>query len=193
MARVKDAWIAALTSSDEGVRAAGASAIYAAGRSSADLILERWSKEEEFAQLVGKDPVVTVGLAVWPATFAKIREANGWPRLAEVPAEQDASEFELHFAGNIALDVLTSRDPQGSGAIAKFIGKFGQDVQQVEFRCSNVDRGTTILRERFGVTSVYPETRPGADGTRINFFLVTRSSGEKILIELYEPGATRFE
>lgn len=193
MARIKDEWIAALASSDALARAGSASAIYAAGRGPADHALRHWCQEEEFARLVGGDPYVTVGLAVWPETFAEIREANSSPRLAEVPAEQDASEFELHFAGNVALDVLTSRHPAGSGAIAKFLRKFGQGVQQVEFRCSDVDRATQILRERFRITPVYPEARPGADGTRVNFFLVGLSSEEKILIELYESAATRSE
>jgi len=58
-------------------------------------------------------------------------------------------------------------------------------IQQVEFLCSNVDGATQLVRERFGVTPIYPETRGGADGTRVNFFLVTTDNG-KVLIELYE-------
>jgi len=142
--------------------------------------------------LLGEILSVTVGLAVTPETFAKIREANGWPRLADVPAEQDAVEFELPFEGNVALDVLTSREPDGTGAIAKFLSKLGEGVQQVEFRCSDVDRATVILRERFGMNAVYPETRLGADGTRVNFFLVPGSDRKKVLIELYEAGPIRF-
>jgi hypothetical protein len=59
-------------------------------------------------------------------------------------------------------------------------------VQQVEYRCKNIDRATAILEEEFGVSPVYPATRPGADGTRVNFFLVTSLEERKILIELYE-------
>jgi hypothetical protein len=117
----------------------------------------------------------------------------GWPRLADVPAEQDAFEFTLRFAGGTTLDVLTSREPEGSGAIANFLSKFGEGVQQVEFRCSDVNRATAILRDQFAVAPVYPEARPGADGTRVNFFLAAAAGGKKVLIELYEPAAIRFE
>jgi hypothetical protein len=36
------------------------------------------------------------------------------------------------------------------------------------------------------VTPIYPGKRPGADGTRVNFFLVPLPDGGKVLIELYE-------
>ena len=117
------------------------------------------------------------------------REANGLPHLAVVPPDQDAEEFELHFPNDVSLDVLTTRDPQGSGPIAKFLAKFGEGVQQVEFRCAGVERATQILKEKLEVAPVYPATRAGADGTRVNFFLVASPDGGKVLIELYEnPG-----
>jgi hypothetical protein len=92
----------------------------------------------------------------------------------------------LHFATEISLDILTTRDPEGEGAIARYLKRFGEGIQQVEFRCLDVDRTTAILRENFGVTPIYPEARPGADGTRVNFFLAPTSAGGKVLIELYE-------
>ncbi|HEX7696729.1 MAG TPA: hypothetical protein VF394_04995, partial [Candidatus Acidoferrum sp.] len=70
--------------------------------------------------------------------------------------------------------------------IAKYLAKYGDGIQQVEFRCSNVDRATQILKDKFGVAPVYPATRHGADGTRVNFFLVASPDGGKVLIELYE-------
>src|SRR6266567_533012 len=189
MVKLNEEWIAALSSPEDGTRAAAAAQIYAAGRSQAEPPIQRWLQNADFARLIGKDPEVTVGLAVRPETFAQIREANGWPRLAEVPPEQDASEFTLLFEGGATLDVLTSRHPEGSGAIAKFLLKFGEGVQQVEFRCSDVNRATAILRDQMAVVPVYREARPGADGTRVNFFLVDGADGKKLLIELYEPAA----
>ena len=59
-------------------------------------------------------------------------------------------------------------------------------MQQVEFLCANVDRATEILKEKFKMAPVYPATRPGADGTRVNFFLVASPDGGKVLIELYQ-------
>ena len=193
MRSLKEEWIAALSSPEESERAAAAKQVYAIGRSLADSAIQRWRQNDEFVRLLGKDSEMTVGLAVRPETFAQIREANDWPQLAEVPPEQDASEFTLRFEEGATLDVLTSRDPEGSGAIAKFLLKFGEGIQQVEFRCSDVARATAILRDQFAVASVYPEARPGADATRVNFFLADGADGKKILIELYEPAAIRFE
>ncbi len=188
----KAEWIEELSSQDAQARTQAAGQICAAGRSLAEYAVHQWLAHRELAELLGGEPSVTVGLAVTPDKFAKIREANGWPRLAEVPAAQDAVEFELHFERNIALDVLTSRQPDGSGAIAKFLSKIGEGIQQVEFRCSDVDRATAILREHFAVNAVYPETQPGADGTRVNFFLVAGKDGKKVLVELYQAAAIRF-
>jgi len=178
--------IAGLSSGDLAVRVAAAKEIYRTGRIPADQATRAWRSDTEFSALLGGDPIVTVGLAVERATFARIRQANSTPSLAQVPPEQDAEEFELHFPERVSLDVLTTREPGGQGAIARFLGKFGEGVQQVEYRCAGVDRATAILKERFGVAPVYPQTRPGADGTRVNFFLVPAPDAGKVLIELYE-------
>jgi hypothetical protein len=145
-----------------------------------------WRHHPEFQALLGTTPVVTVGLAVEPSTFEKIRNANGFPRLAQVPPDQDAEEFELHFPERVSLDVLTTRQPGSLGAIARYLSKFGEGIQQVEYWCSDLDCATSLLQLEFGLAPVYPEPRPGADGTRINFFLVAAADGGKILIELYE-------
>lgn len=177
-----------LASPDLAERDAAAEEIYIAGSILARRAARQWLKDEAFISLVERDPRITVGIAVQPDLFRRIREANGSPRLAEVPPDQDAEEFELRFTG-ITLDVLTSRMPEGSGAIAKYLSRFSQGIQQVEFLCKNVDRATQILRERFGVEPVFLEARTGADGTRVNFFLVTTPEKEKVLIELYEKPA----
>jgi hypothetical protein len=175
-----------LCSGESATRQAAAGELFRLGRISADRVARIWRNDAEFAALLGEPPLVTVGVAVRPETFAKIRAANGTPRLAEVPPDQDALEFELKFQEKISLDILTSRTPDGNGPIARYLKKFGEGVQQVEFLCKNVDRATTILREKFGVTAVYPATRAGADGTPVNFFLVPASDTEKVLVELYE-------
>ncbi|HXE35946.1 MAG TPA: hypothetical protein VN087_18670 [Verrucomicrobiae bacterium] len=182
--------IAGLCSGETSARESAAEEIFATGRASAEHAAKSWLSDTELsALLLGPKPEATVGLAVQRETFSKIRSVHGVSRLAEVPSEQDAEEFELHFSNGVSLDILTSRAPGGEGAIARFLGKFGEGVQQVEFRCSNVDRATEILKEKFGVAAVYPETRPGADGTRVNFFLMPVPGGGKVLIELYESAA----
>lgn len=184
--------IVGLSSTEPAVRQMAAEEIYRLGRATAGSAISSWWEEGELsALLLAPNPVVTVGLAVVRETFSRIRIANGTPRLAEVPADQDAEEFELNFANGVSLDILTTREPGGDGAIAKYLAKFGEGVQQVEYRCSNVDSATEILKEKLKVPSIYPATRSGADGTRINFFLVPSPDGGKVLIELYEskPGA----
>jgi tellurite resistance protein TerC len=178
------------------------------GRAQSQDTVKRWQGDEELANLMNvralsKDGETregvreTVGIAVTPETFSRIRAANGMPHLAEVPPDQDAEEFELHFLipqrpgvkssdGEIRLDILTTKEPGGKGAIAKFLAKFGEGIQQVECQVSDVDRATQILSERFGVKAIYPSTRAGADGTRVNFFLMPAPLGKKILIELVE-------
>src|SRR5215475_3475240 len=145
-----------LASQELDVRDAAAEEIFVAGAILARRAAREWLSDEEMASLVGKEPAITVGIAVEPALFELIREMNGNPPLAEVPPEQDAKEFELHFTG-IALDILTTNAPGGKGAIARFLTRFGEGIQQVEFLCTNVDRATRILRERFDLHAVYPE------------------------------------
>lgn len=180
--------IDSMSSSDPEVRVAAATEIHRLGRGLADHAVYPWWSDAELARLLGApNPYVTVGLAVQPARFEKIHEASGSPHLADVPPDQDAREFEIHLPGGLSLDILTSREPEGSGAMARFLQKFGEGIQQVEFRCQDVDQATQILREKFGLTPVYPQTRPGADGTRVNFYLVSAPAASKVLVELYEP------
>ena len=180
--------IEGMSSPDPEVRMASATEIHRIGRGWADHAVFPWWADAELTSLLeGGSPCVTVGLAVTPEQFARIREASGTPRLAEVPPDQDAQEFELHLPGGLSMDVLTSKEPAGNGAIARFLQKFGEGIQQVEFRCKDVDRATQILKEKFGSQAVYPATRLGADGTRVNFFLVAAPDARKVLIELYEP------
>jgi hypothetical protein len=191
MAHAMSPAITNLSVAEKSTRVAAASEIYRHGRVAADRAASRWWEDVELAELLlSPKPIVTVGVAVHRETFARIRVANGQPALADVPREQDAEEFELHFADGVELDVLTSRDPTGQGAIARFLAKFGEGVQQVEFRCLDVNRAMAIVRERFGVAPIYPEARAGANGSKVNFVLVPvpGAAGEntKVLIELYE-------
>lgn len=182
-----DAAITNLYSAEPSVRQAAAEEIYRLGRAAAGIAISAWWTDDELSALLqGPKPTITVGLAVQRDVFVRIRIANGTPRLADVPPDQDAEEFELDFPQETRLDILTTREPGGTGAIAKYLAKFGEGVQQVEFLCTNVDRATQILKEKFAVAPVYPATRPGADGTRVNFFLVASPDGGKVLIELYE-------
>lgn len=182
--------LAALASNEPSERTRAARAIYEAGSAMARAATREWRSDAELARLFRGEP--TVGIAVMTERFESIRRASGMPKLAAVPPDQDAREFSLEFPGGVSLDVLTPREPDGTGAIARFLGRRGEDIQQVEFPVTDVDRAMAILRERFRIDPVYPETRAGADGTRVNFLLVSgrdnsgTPSGQKVLIELVE-------
>lgn len=170
-----------------------AAEIFLLGGELARAAVVSWLADPELARIFvlhNKNlPETTVGLAVEQENFESIRAANGSPRLAMVPPDQDAREFELHFPAGVRLDILTTQEPDGTGAIARFLKRFGEGIQQIELLTRDVDRITEILRERFHLEPVYPQTRPGADGTRVNFFLAPGLQGKKVLIELVEAAA----
>jgi hypothetical protein len=209
-------WIQDLADSDARLKSESGMRLYLAGINLCTPLLTRWVSDPEFRELTlpggpsksstvgaGLRPAPThdelhsrpaassivVGIAVRPETFRKIRAANNSPRLAHVPADQDAQEFELHLDSSIEFDILTTREPGGPGAISRFLQKFGEGIQQIEIYVRDVDRATEILRARFALEPLYPATRAGANGTRVNFFLATGPDAKKVLIELVE--ATR--
>jgi hypothetical protein len=182
--------IRGLTEVDSNKRASAAAGIFQRGRDLAKSAASGWFADADLASHFVLDssgfPEATVGVAVEPATFESIRSANGSPHLAEVPPDQDAAEFELHFPGSVRLDILTTRHGGGPGAISRHLQKFGESIQQVELLAKDVDRATEVLRSRFAIAPIYPATRPGADGTRVNFFLAPAPDNKKVLIEFVE-------
>ena len=177
-----------LANPDTGLRSEAAARLFAHGLKRALAAAAHWFTDPKlsacFALQSPGVPRAVVGIAVHPATFEKIREANALPRLADVPPDLDALEFELPFPA-AHLDILTTRDPSGGGAIARFLQKHGEGIQQVEWSVRDIDRATELLRDRFSLSPVYGAARPGAEGARVNFFLVSHET-EKVLIELIE-------
>ena len=174
-------------------REQAATKIFQQGVELASALVAKWLDDAELAKLfvIGEFHAVetTVGLAVDRENFSRIRAANGLPRLANVPPDQDAEEFELQFNHDVRLDLLTTKDPDGKGAIARFLRKFGEGIQQIELLVRDVDGATEILREKYHLEPIYAKTRAGADGTVVNFFLAPTSQGKKVLIELVEAAA----
>jgi hypothetical protein len=179
------ALIAALADPHASSREEAARRIFEFGAALIAPLLREWMANPDLASSVALAgaPQITVGVAVERERFEAIRAANGMPPLAEVPPDQDAEEFELQFSRGIGLDILTSRDPSGSGAIARYLHRFGEGIQQVEVNVHDVDRASEILRKRFGIAPIYPATRAGANGTRVNFFLVPLGGGGTLLVE----------
>src|ERR1700759_1799040 len=103
-----------MASSDSEIRMVSATEIYRTGRALAEHAVYPWLADQEFSELLGgSNAFVTIGLAVTPERFAQIREAWGLPRLADVPPDQDAQEYELHVPGGLSLDVLTTKESAG--------------------------------------------------------------------------------
>jgi hypothetical protein len=186
--------IRSLHDADSSQRQRAAREIFQHGWELARPTIEKWLEDPEIFPNAAFDPAdakscppgIVVGLAVEQGTFERIRAANGSPRLAHVPPEHDAIEFELDFPRGVRLGILAARQPHGNGALARYLQKFGEGIQQIEIRVRDVDRATNALRARFGLESIYPSARAGADGARVNFFLVP-AEGRKVLIELVEP------
>ncbi|HEY0703778.1 MAG TPA: hypothetical protein VGD60_13510 [Candidatus Acidoferrales bacterium] len=191
-------WIEGLAAADTRARAEAGLRVYLEGVNQFLPLLHAWVDDLEFREMTlplsrlaeeqGKNgpSTVVVGVAVPPELFETIWTANGSPHRADVPPDQDALEFELEMDDAVKLDVLTSREPAGEGAIARYLKKFGVGIQQVELYVRDVDRATGLLREKFGLAAIYPATRAGADGTRVNFFLATTPDSKKLLVELVE-------
>jgi hypothetical protein len=180
-------WIARLSSADARAREEAARELFRRGCALAEPALRNWFAEPEFRGLVrAGGSLLTVGIAVTPSRFAEIHASCGRPRMAQVPPDQDAREFEMEFAHGVRLDILTRRNADGEGAIARFLARFGEEIQQVECDVRDVARATQVLRTRFALEPIYPEARSGADDTRVNFFLVPAAEGRKVLIELVE-------
>jgi len=195
-------YIKRLADSDPAERAVTAFQLFSAGVARALDSFQDWEQDDELQALIVREEIegvteevssvarITVGIAVLPETFDKIRAANGSPPLADAPSDQDVLEFELEFSGSgmsyVRLDILTTKAPGGNSAIARFLEKFGEGIQQVEMDVTDVDRATEILRTRFNLEPIYPATRAGASGTRVNFFLVAARNNQKVLVELVE-------
>jgi tellurite resistance protein TerC len=201
--------IAHLADSDPAERARTAFRLFSAGLVRALDSLQEWEEDDELRALMIREKIesvtdppssvarLAVGIAVLPETFDKIRAASSSPALADAPADQDVLEFELEFSDSgmsyVRLDILTTKAPGGTGAIARFLEKFGEGIQQVELDVTDVDRATQILRARFKIEPIYPAARPGANGTRVNFFLVTARNNQKVLVELVEQPKGAFK
>jgi hypothetical protein len=191
-------WIEDLAHADSRRRAESGLRLYLAGVNLFMPLLTKWIDDLSFRELTlpysrlieeqkkNGPSTIVAGVAVSPEMFEKIYAANGSPHMANVPPDQDAREFELEMDDTVKLDILTSRDPGGEGAIARYLKKFVAGIQQVELYVRDVDRATEILKSNFGLPPIYPVTRAGADDTRVNFFLATTPDAKKLLVELVE-------
>src|SRR5258708_25086738 len=127
-----------LAASDESKRLAAAVKIYSAARTPAvRVVLSWWTNDEFYSLLYGSKPSVTVGLAVERETFQRIREASGLPQLTDVPPDQDAEEFELHFAAGDTWVALTPKKPVRARARSTNLAHFPERAARRASRATN--------------------------------------------------------
>lgn len=169
-------------------REAAAYSLFRLGCGLAEPVLKTWFGDPDFRALAPSKSgaLLTVGIAVQPARFQAIRRNFGEPPLATPPPGENVLEFELSFGHGVQLDILTPREAELGGAIARFLERFGEGIQQVECVVRDVSRAAHLLQARFAIKPLYAEPREGADGTRVTFFLVSVAENRKVLIELVE-------
>ncbi|HLK95399.1 MAG TPA: methylmalonyl-CoA epimerase [Nocardioidaceae bacterium] len=106
----------------------------------------------------------------------------------EVNEEQGVREAMLVVGdGSTKLQLLAPLTPDS--AIATFLARSGPGLQQLAYRVRDVDRASTVLRER-GLRLLYDEPRRGTAGSRINFVHPKDAGGVLVeLVEVTEPAA----
>ena len=115
-------------------------------------------------------------------------------RHQETNTEQGVREAMLSVGDT--GDTGGAHDPEGSACIqllapvdenstiAKFLDRNGPGLQQLAYRVTDVERVSTVLRER-GLRLLYDEPRRGTANSRINF--VHPKDAGAVLVELVEP------
>jgi methylmalonyl-CoA/ethylmalonyl-CoA epimerase len=84
--------------------------------------------------------------------------------------------------GAACIQLLAPVDQNST--IAKFLDRNGPGLQQLAYRVTDVERVSTVLRER-GLRLLYDEPRRGTANSRINFVHPKDAGG--VLVELVEP------
>jgi methylmalonyl-CoA/ethylmalonyl-CoA epimerase len=104
----------------------------------------------------------------------------------EVNEEQGVREAMMRVPGDggagTAIQLLAPANEQST--IAKFLDRNGPGLQQLAYRVTDVDAASHALKEA-GLRLIYPESRRGTAGSRVNFVHPKDAGG--VLVELVEP------
>jgi methylmalonyl-CoA/ethylmalonyl-CoA epimerase len=104
----------------------------------------------------------------------------------EVNEEQGVREAMLAVGdGETQIQLLAPL--REDSAIARFLERSGEGIQQLAYGVENIDATSAELRAR-GVRLLYDEAKRGTGGSRINFVHPKDAGG--VLIELVEPAAS---
>jgi methylmalonyl-CoA/ethylmalonyl-CoA epimerase len=103
----------------------------------------------------------------------------------ETNEEQGVEEAMVSVAGTEQrIQLLAPLDDDST--IAKFLSRSGPGLQQLAYRVTDVERASSVLRER-GLRLLYDEPRRGTANSRVNFIHPKDAGG--VLVELVEPAA----
>jgi methylmalonyl-CoA/ethylmalonyl-CoA epimerase len=105
----------------------------------------------------------------------------------EVNTEQQVVEVMLAAAddGTAArLQVLAPLGPES--AIARFLDRSGPGLQQLALRVTDIAATEARIRQQ-GLRLLYPQSRSGTAGSKINFVHPKDAGG--VLVELVQPAA----
>jgi methylmalonyl-CoA/ethylmalonyl-CoA epimerase len=127
-----------------------------------------------------------VGVAVPDLDEAKAfyTEKLGMKVLHEETNEEQGVREAMVGVGDSGSCIQLLAPLNDSSTIAKFLDRSGPGLQQLAYRVTDLDRVSTILRER-GLRLLYDAPRRGTNDSRINFVHPKDAGG--VLVELVEP------
>lgn len=100
----------------------------------------------------------------------------------EINESQGIEEAMLDLADGTRLQLLAPLNADST--IAKFLERSGEGMQQLAFRVTNIDDAMANVLSA-GMRLIYPESRIGTAGSKINFVHPKDVGG--VLIELVQP------
>ena len=100
----------------------------------------------------------------------------------EINESQGVEEAMLDLADGTRLQLLAPLNSDST--IAKFLERSGEGMQQLAFRVTDIDEAMAKVLS-VGMRLIYPESRVGTAGSRINFVHPKDVGG--VLVELVEP------
>ena len=100
----------------------------------------------------------------------------------EINESQEIEEAMLDLADGTRLQLLAPLNSDST--IAKFLARSGEGMQQLAFRVTDIDDAMAKVLSA-GMRLIYPESRIGTAGSKINFVHPKDVGG--VLVELVEP------
>ena len=116
------------------------------------------------------------------------RSLELWQRLGLKPQPAETNEgFGVREAmlalGPPGVYLQLLMPTRADSMIAQHLDAHGEGIQQIAFRVANLDRATADLAQR-GFSTMFPGSREGSGGTRIDFLEPADAGG--LMIELVE-------